>query len=48
MLPMEDIKEIINYVINIGIEKGMSVSVNFYADNVEVSAFPIIQGEEMA
>ena len=41
MLPLEEVKIIIIYVIGKGMDKNMSVSVNFYKDNVEVSAYPI-------
>lgn len=41
MLPLEHIKELILYVIDTGMDKNMSVSVNFYTDNVEVSAYPV-------
>ena len=47
MLPQEKIMEIIYYMIDKAIDgTNNSVSVNFYADNVEVSMYPMGNGKE--
>lgn len=49
MLPQEKIMEIIYYMIDKAIDgPNNSVSVNFYADNVEVSIYPMGDGKEDA